>query len=98
MRTISALFATLTFGFALTAQANPKVLMCADDRGDGGVQDIQTKLKASMAFASVDVVDCSANTPTLADLKMYHAALVFTAIGLADQNSLGDNLADYVDA
>lgn len=90
--------ASLTLGAALPAAAAPKVLLCIDDGGDGSAVTLQTSLQATKAFAVVDLVDCSANTPTPQQLKTYDA--VFTAdafFGYADPNTLGDNLAGYVD-
>ena len=94
--TLASLFATLAL--SSIAHAGPKVLLCVDDAMDGGAQDIQTKLKAANVFDAVDYIDCSMNTPTLNQLKAYAGVLVFDNFGYQDPNTLGTNLADYVDA
>ncbi len=80
------------------AAAGPKILLCVDDGGDGSGFDIQTGLKQTGLFDAVDLVDCSINTPSLNQLKGYQGVLAFDNFGYADPTTLGNNLADYVDA
>lgn len=46
----------------------------------------------------VKMHDPSGYTPTLAELKRYHAVLVFSERPFADPDAFGDNLADYLEA
>src|SRR5262245_29908411 len=96
-RTASRIALLATLGLAAVAHAAPKVLICMADANGGGA-DLQNKLKASMAFGLVDLVDCSKSTPSLQQLKMYEAVLSYSDTMYADRASLGNNLADYVDA
>ena len=91
------LVAALLAGYSVSVGAAPKVLICAAD-ANNAVADIQTKLSASMAFAKVDALDCSALTPALKQLSAYDAVLTFSDIAYKDRVGLGDTLADYVDA
>src|SRR5262249_17067498 len=43
-------------------------------------------------------IDVTSSTPTLAELENYDSVLVWNNFPFADENALGDNLADYVDA
>jgi hypothetical protein len=60
--------------------------------------DVQAKLNATGAFSSVTTIDLKTTTPTLAQLQGYSAVLVYTDSGVLDGATLGNNLADYVDA
>jgi hypothetical protein len=62
------------------------------------LDEVQAKLVATGAFASVDKINIQFTTPTLAQLKQYASVLVFTDRAAADRVTLGNNLADYVDA
>src|SRR5688500_13093041 len=48
-------------------------------------------------FASIDVIDARAQTPTLDRLENYHGVIVFSEVPFADPVLLGDRLADYSD-
>jgi hypothetical protein len=60
--------------------------------------DIQTKLLAFNVFDTVDILDASATTPSLAALSNYDAILVFSDFGFVDPVALGNVVADYYDA
>jgi hypothetical protein len=60
--------------------------------------DPQMRIMASGYFGQVDIIDAAAVTPTLAQLQMYDAVLVWTNTNLQNSVALGDVLADYVDA
>jgi MYXO-CTERM domain-containing protein len=49
-------------------------------------------------FGAVGTFDASQGTPTLATLQHYDALVVWTDYALQDATTLGNNLADYVDA
>src|SRR5579883_251458 len=83
---------------AAPAHALPKILICqADANFDGGTM-IQTLLANTKAFGAVDMIDCSVNTPSVAKLKMYDGVFLWDDNMFADPTTLGNNLADYVDA
>lgn len=84
-----ALFATSR------ASAAQKVMLCVADTAIG--PDLQTKLTATGAFASVEWVNCAATTPSLTTMRTYDAILVTSNGGFLNRATLGDNLADYVD-
>jgi hypothetical protein len=62
------------------------------------IGDVQTKLSSSGLFAAVDLFNAAAGTPTLAVLKAYDAVLVASNNSFSNPVTLGNNLADYVDA
>ena len=49
------------------------------------------------AFSAVDLFDARVGTPTLAQLQQYDIVMPFSNGPFADDITLGDNLADYVD-
>src|SRR5690606_25899803 len=62
---------------------------------------VQQKLMSTGYFESVDILDVAvhaAYTPTLGELMQYDAILTFSNGTYADATTLGNNLADYVDA
>ena len=60
--------------------------------------DIQAKLTSSKVFDKVDLFNANTGTPTLSTLKSYDAVLITSDLLFADATTLGNNLADYVDA
>jgi hypothetical protein len=61
-------------------------------------QDVRSKLQSTAAFSTVDTFDASSGTPTLSQLKSYHAVLAFSSdYSFADASLLGDVLAAYHD-
>ncbi len=72
------------------------VLICGAPSTSTWNNDIQTKLQATNAFTTVDIMACNTTTPTLAQLQGYGAALVFSDTSFADATTLGNNLASYV--
>jgi hypothetical protein len=83
------------------ASADPiKVAILGSPNGGAAWNaDVQSKLLATGDFSAVDVYDISTTTPTLAQLESYSAVLVYSdGAGYADATTLGNNLADYVDA
>ncbi|MFO1093207.1 MAG: hypothetical protein U0992_07820 [Planctomycetaceae bacterium] len=60
--------------------------------------DVQSKIVGTgLISGSVDVFDASLGTPTLSQLQAYDAVLFYSDTGFADRDTLGNNLADYVD-
>ncbi|MFV2014189.1 MAG: WD40/YVTN/BNR-like repeat-containing protein, partial [Candidatus Heimdallarchaeota archaeon] len=60
--------------------------------------DVQTKLLSTGLFNSVSVINIAAVTPTLGELQVFDAVLVYSdSPGYANSILFGDNLADYVD-
>src|SRR5262245_51421114 len=71
---------------------------------DAELQVVAAELAGTGEFASIDVVDGGATTPTLADLQDHNAVLLFSdpepgdpTPGFASSETLGDELADYVE-
>lgn len=59
--------------------------------------DVQSYLLATGQFASVDIIDCVTQTPTLGDLAPYDAVLSWSNTNFDDSVALGDVMADYHD-
>ena len=79
-------------GGSVTGSSPPKVAVLAA----ASSVDLQTKLTATGAFASVGFINTSSTPPTLATLKNYDAVAVYTYLSVP--TAFGDNLADYLDA
>lgn len=62
------------------------------------VNDVQATLIGTGKFASVTTINVSAVTPTLAELQAFDAVIVWSDMYYDDPVTLGNNLADYVDA
>ncbi len=75
----------------------PSVLVCTADANSNAGTMIQTLLQNTGAFASVSVLNCTANTPTLAQLNTYDVVFTWDDNQYADTTTLGNNLADFVD-
>ena len=50
------------------------------------------------SFGNVDTFDTKIATPTLSNLQQYSALVVWSSSSIFDPTTLGNNLADYVDA
>ncbi len=75
--------------------AGPAIgLVESDD--PGFVADVQTKLMATGRFSTVDIIDASSVTPSVAQLQAYRAVLVWSNSGFADSVTLGNNLDTYL--
>ena len=73
-----------------------RVLVCgAPGGGATWTTDVQSKLQATGAFATVDVLACNTTTPSVATLQGYQSVLVFSDTSFADTTTLGNNLATY---
>ncbi len=81
-------------------------ILIVDGGTDGGqcsdpaswCADVQSKLRGTGVFATVDTFDASYGTPTAAQLGAYDAVLVLGhSGGFADATLLGDRLAAYYD-
>ena len=74
------------------------LLVAADEAGkEAWAQDVQSKLLATGAFASVDIFDASSATPALSVLQGYDVVLVWRVIMFASPSGVGDVLAQYWD-
>ncbi len=61
--------------------------------------DVENKLVSSGVFASISSVDLRFVTPSIAELMLFDAVLIYGGSGsYADKLTLSNNLADYVDA
>jgi hypothetical protein len=96
-RTLGAgLFAATLIGSAAAAPVNVLVVGAVPE--PSYIADVDTKLTATGSFTNVDVFDAANATPSLATLQNYNAVLVFSDFGFEDAVTLGNRLADYIDA
>ncbi len=68
----------------------------ADSQGTPA--DLQSQILAESGVISADLFDAAAGTPTLAQLQSYEIVVPFSNTPFLDGDTLGNNLADYVDA
>src|SRR5262245_55136464 len=63
-----------------------------------GPPDVMAKIAAAGFFATgdIDFIDARNSTPSLTQLDAYSSVLVYSNFGFQDANTLGDNLAAYV--
>ncbi len=73
------------------------VAAAANDVSAPWFTDPQSRLVASGAFATVDLINANALTPTDVELSAYDAVLVWSNLGFADADALGDVLSGYID-
>ena len=64
---------------------------------DGPPTQLQSEIQAEPNVVSVDLFDASSGTPTLAQLQQYQIVVPFSNTPFLDSDTLGNNLADYVD-
>lgn len=99
-RIITAL-AVVSLSIAAQAlELKPRVAICAAAGTAGSVQftDPQAKLTGTNLFSGVDIINAQTVTPSLAQLSEYEAVIVWSNQSFLNSTTLGDNLADYVDA
>lgn len=92
---------TLLAAAALCAAgaAQASVLILGAPAQAGALADVQSKVAATGVVSGVvDVFNVATGTPTLAKLQEYSAVLVFSDAKYLNASSLGNILADYVDA
>ena len=58
---------------------------------------LQSEILAEPNVIAVDFFDAQTGTPTLAQLQQYEIVVPFSNFQFSDPNTLGNNLADYVD-
>ena len=63
----------------------------------GAPSQLQSEIKAEPNVISVDVFDATSGTPTLAQLQQYQIVVPLGSNPFLDGDTLGNNLADYVD-
>jgi hypothetical protein len=64
---------------------------------DGLPTQLQSEIQAEPNVVAVDLFDAAAGTPTLAQLQQYQIVVPFSNSPFLDADTLGNNLADYVD-
>ena len=64
---------------------------------DGTPTQLQSEILAEPNVTAVDFFDAQAGTPTLAQLQPYQIVVAFSNFTFLDPDTLGNNLADYVD-
>ena len=77
----------------------PEVMICAAD-DPNYIADVEQQITSAGLVGRVDIVDCSKDAPTVAQMSAYDAVFVwengaYSCFG--DPWMLGDNLADYAD-
>ena len=87
----------LSYAAGSNTGSTPIALLGAEARQPGYITDVENTL-ASYGGFSVTSVDVENSTPTLATLENYRAVLVWSDTYFSNPSSLGDVLADYVDA
>jgi len=63
----------------------------------GPPTQFQTEIQAEPSVTAVDLFDASNATPTLGELQQYNVVVPFSDLQFFDADTLGNNLADYVD-
>src|SRR4029077_212716 len=58
---------------------------------------LQTEILAEPGVTAVDLFDAQAGTPTLGQLQQYNNVVPYSNFPFLDADTLGNNLADYVD-
>src|SRR5262245_33726148 len=74
-----------------------RVLIAYADRS-GAPAPPRTAILAEPGVAAVDFFNANAGTPTLTQLRQYDIVVPYSNSTFADATTLGNNLADYVDA
>ncbi|MEI6487765.1 MAG: GEVED domain-containing protein [Bacteroidota bacterium] len=87
-----------TAGGTLSFHVGPKVKAALIAADAPYLSAVQTKLMNTGLFSRIDVYDAASVTPTLAQLQQYNSVMVWDDWSYADPTTLGNNLADYVDA
>jgi hypothetical protein len=64
---------------------------------EGLPTQLQSEIQAEPNVVAVDLFDAAAGTPTLAQLQQYQIVVPFSNSPFLDADTLGNNLADYVD-
>ena len=64
---------------------------------DGPPTQLQSEILAEPNVTAVDLFDGQAGTPTLAQLQQYQIVVPYSNFPFLDADTLGNNLADYVD-
>ena len=64
---------------------------------DGPPTQLQSEIQAEPNVVAVDLFDATAGTPTLAQLQQYQIVVPLGNSPFLDGDTLGNNLADYVD-
>lgn len=80
------------------AKRLPKVAVVSSEANAAFVADVVAKISSSNVFSAVDNLDARLSTPSLNTLLNYDAVLVYSSTSMLDPVTLGNRLADYVDA
>jgi hypothetical protein len=83
--------------FAPETAAAINVGLIAAENTVAYTSDVQSKLLATGRFASVTVVNAATVTPTVTELAVFNAIMVWSNNQYLSAQTLGNNLADYVD-
>jgi hypothetical protein len=92
----SSVSITETLDACLPTTCGFQVLIIYADSG-GQPSLLQSQILAEPGVASADFFQATNRTPTLAQLQLYDIVVPFSNNPFADPDTLGNNLADYVD-
>lgn len=62
------------------------------------MSDVQSYLRSTNLFSSVDTFDTQISVPNVTALQNYDCILLFSDLGEENSVLLGDTIADYIDA
>jgi len=88
------LLLVLIFAAAFAGQYD--LLVCHCD--PGSTSGVQTNIGGDPYYDSVDMVDCTSQTPTVATMQNYGCVYTWSNYQYQNATQMGNNLADYVDA
>jgi len=88
------LLLVLIFAAAFAGQYD--LLVCHCD--PGSTSGVQTNIGGDPFYDSVDMVDCTSQTPTVATMQNYGCVYTWSNYQYQNATQMGNNLADYVDA
>ncbi|OGD71783.1 MAG: hypothetical protein A2Y64_07360 [Candidatus Coatesbacteria bacterium RBG_13_66_14] len=87
------LFLVLVVAAAFAGQHD--LLICHCD--PGGISDVVTNIANDPYYDTVDFVDCTSYTPTVAEMEDYDCVFTWSNFEYDNSTGMGDNLADYMD-
>ncbi|HMS54347.1 MAG TPA: hypothetical protein PKA27_03010 [Fimbriimonadaceae bacterium] len=99
---MASALAIVGLGATISAlELKPRVAICAAASASvtaAQFTDPQAKLVSTNMFATVDIIHAGTSTPLVSQLSDYDAVMVWSNTNFQNSTTLGDNLADYVDA
>jgi hypothetical protein len=98
MKILHTLLTLLASAGVASAQLDVAIVASASGSDtDCRFTDPQAKLMATGIFNTVDIINVTSSTPTLAELRGYDAILSWSNLSAADGDAWGNVMADYID-